>query len=100
MLEARRCVVKCKRDFKKREKVTKASNFQLEHLNNISQNTEGHPIKTKILYFVVFYFTEIKNKQTKKTSKVINSITHTSLFWKHVPLPTKNLLVWLENWWH
>lgn len=61
--------MKCKRDFKKREKVTKVSNFQLEHLNNISQNTEGHPIKTKILYFVVFYFTEIKNKQKKKKLK-------------------------------
>ena len=61
--------MKCKRDFKKREKVTKVSNFQLEHLNNISQNTEGHPIKTKILYFVVFYFTEIKTNKQKKTQK-------------------------------
>lgn len=72
--------MKCKRDFKKREKVTKVSNFQLEHLNDISQNTEGHPIKTKILYFVVFYFTEIKKNKQKKNSKAINSITHTSLF--------------------
>ena len=70
--------MKCKRDFKKREKVTKVSNFQLEHLNNISQNTEGHPIKTKILYFAAFYFTEIKKKQ--KNSKAINSITHMGLF--------------------
>ena len=70
--------MKCKRDFKKREKVTKVSNFQLEHLNNISQNTEGYPIKIKILYFAVFYFTEIK--KNKKNSNIINSIIHTGLF--------------------